>query len=358
MNAAFGLRADFLAAGFLAAFLAGILGFSSWNGPPLLPKTGRTLTEDARPSKALSPSGDRLRALGPTTEPRTLSSPLRPGNAQDAGPFAPENHRGARGRGGRKPLPRLLLRGEHQRLSAGREQPPRLEQLAREHRFAGRRRRLAQDETSAALRQRFRGKERLDHAQPVTAQAQRSGVAPEEGGLEEIAVLRDDLRLRPADSRGERQRAVAAAEGEHGAGSGARRGVEQSAQGLSVAGILARVARPREDEDALRGGVEARLVTHVDRFVVEPEARGPGRDRVDEVVLAGGGEPRSRDPGSLDLFAQVADDDRPQLSAGREQRAARLEEIGDAARADPGRHVAEHEVEPRRFRQIAVAQAR
>src|SRR5438105_3311603 len=214
MNAALGLRADFLAAGFLAAFLAGILGFSSWNGPPLLPKTGRTLTEDARPSKALSPSGDRLRALGPTTEPRPLSSPLRPGNAQDAGPFAPEKHRGARGRGGRKPLPRLLLRGEHQRLSAGREQPPRLEQLAREHRFAGRRRRLAQDETSAALRQRFRGKERLDHAQPVTAQAQRSGVAPEEGGLEEIAVLRDDLRLRPADSRGERQRAVAAAEGE------------------------------------------------------------------------------------------------------------------------------------------------
>ena len=64
MNAALGLRADFLAAGFLAAFLAGILGFSSWNGPPLLPKTGRTLTEDARPSKALSPSEDRHGALG------------------------------------------------------------------------------------------------------------------------------------------------------------------------------------------------------------------------------------------------------------------------------------------------------
>src|SRR2546430_12505449 len=97
MNAALGLRADFLAAGFLA-FLAGILGFSSWNGPPLLPKTGRTLTEDARPSKALSPSGDRLRALGPTTEPRPLSSPPRPGDAQDAGSFAPEEHRGAGGR--------------------------------------------------------------------------------------------------------------------------------------------------------------------------------------------------------------------------------------------------------------------
>src|SRR3989442_7950399 len=64
MNAALGLRADFLAAVFLAAFLAGILGFSSWNGPPLLPKTGRTLTEDARPSKALSPSG------GPPPRPR------------------------------------------------------------------------------------------------------------------------------------------------------------------------------------------------------------------------------------------------------------------------------------------------
>src|SRR5947209_6458322 len=68
MNAALGLRADFLAAGFLAAFLAGILGFSSWNGPPLLPKTGRTLTEDARPSKALSPSGDH-RTAAPVKPP-------------------------------------------------------------------------------------------------------------------------------------------------------------------------------------------------------------------------------------------------------------------------------------------------
>src|SRR2546429_600759 len=76
MNAALGLRADFLAAGFLAAFLAGILGFSSWNGPPLLPKTGRTLTEDARPSKALSPSGDRLGALGRTPNRGACQAPF------------------------------------------------------------------------------------------------------------------------------------------------------------------------------------------------------------------------------------------------------------------------------------------
>src|SRR2546428_14047155 len=55
MNAALGLRADFLAAGFLAAFLAGIFGFSSRNGPPPLPKTGRTLTEETPPGEAHSP---------------------------------------------------------------------------------------------------------------------------------------------------------------------------------------------------------------------------------------------------------------------------------------------------------------
>src|SRR5438132_393851 len=55
MNAAFGLRADFLPV-FFAAFLAGIVSFSSWKGPPLLRKTARTLTEERRRSKALFPS--------------------------------------------------------------------------------------------------------------------------------------------------------------------------------------------------------------------------------------------------------------------------------------------------------------
>src|SRR6266852_1880444 len=62
MNAALGLRADFLPV-FLAAFLAGILASPPGKGLSPAAETERTLTEEARPSKALFPSEDRLGLL-------------------------------------------------------------------------------------------------------------------------------------------------------------------------------------------------------------------------------------------------------------------------------------------------------
>src|SRR5712692_7363333 len=106
---------------------------ASWASPPgkgLSPaaEIERTLTEDARPSKALS-LGGAPRPPRATTELGSLSSPLGPRDTQDAGPLTPQQHRRPRGHGRREPLARLLLRGEHQRLAAGGEQAFHLEQL-------------------------------------------------------------------------------------------------------------------------------------------------------------------------------------------------------------------------------------
>src|SRR5713226_7476305 len=174
MNAALGLRADFL---------------------PVSPaaKTERTLTEDARPSKALSPSGDPLRPPARPPNRGCLSSPLWSGDAQHTEP-SPAQQDGRAGGGGRgQPLARLLLRREHQRLASRDEQALCLEQLAGEHRFAGGRRGLAQDEPRAALRQGFGQEDRLPDLERLAAEGQGRGVSAEEGGVEEVAILRDDL---------------------------------------------------------------------------------------------------------------------------------------------------------------------
>src|SRR5712692_4212902 len=296
----------------------------SWDSPPgkgLSPaaKTERTLTEDARPSKALSPSGDPLRPPARPPNRGCLSSPLWSGDAQHTEP-SPAQQDGRAGGGGRgQPLARLLLRREHQRLASRDEQALCLEQLA--------------------------------------AEGQGRGVSAEEGGVEEVAILRDDLRLRPADPGREWEHAVPAAEAEDRARRSARHGVQEGRQGGGVGGILARVVGPGEREHAAGGGLEAGLVPRVDGLVAEGESGGTGRDGIDEVARALRGEPQPGQLGGLHLVPQVADRHRAQLSAGSKQGAARLEEVGDPARTDARRHVAEEEIEAGARKEIAVTEA-
>src|SRR5216684_4154992 len=276
----------------------------SWDSPPgkgLSPaaKTERTLTEDARPSKALSPSGDPLRPPARPPNRGCLSSPLWSGDAQHTEP-SPAQQDGRAGGGGRgQPLARLLLRREHQRLASRDEQALCLEQLAGEHRFAGGRRGLAQDEPRAALRQGFGQEDRLPDLERLAAEGQGRGVSAEEGGVEEVAMLRDDLRLRPADPGREWEHAVAAAEAEDPARTDARRHV---AEEEIEAGARKEIAVTEAGEDFdVRKAQRARVVgggAHGEEVAVDeqgsrrgigPRWGGPGR--------------RSRSPGRASIAA-------------------------------------------------------
>ena len=96
-------------------------------------------------------------------------------------------------------------------------------------------------------------------------------VAAQEGGVEEIAILRDDLDAAPQRSRGERKRAVSAPVAEHGPVRRARHRVEQDAQRARMRRVLRRVVRAGESQDASRRNLQLRLVARIDALVVERE---------------------------------------------------------------------------------------
>src|SRR5438105_7305987 len=175
MNAAFGLRADFFAPVFLAAFLAGIVGFSSWKGPPRVRKTGRTLTGERTPSKGLFPSEGPLRPSGRLSK-RAAVKPFwawlaegrtRLGAAKEHSPPLGKSPFSTRASASRRRARALRLRGRAARApraTRGRTLPRRPRRTIRPARArrsrAGAPRRDGRPERRAAWARRGRGRAR------------------------------------------------------------------------------------------------------------------------------------------------------------------------------------------------------
>src|SRR5882672_1035534 len=209
MKAAFGLRAVFLA-GFFAAFLAAIRVFLPIGELSPL-ENPRTLTEADRLRPAFSLGERRIFTLGTVDEAR--SSGPRPRNPQDRRALPPqeERERSRPRRGRRKPLALLLSGDGDQGLSSGGEEAGCVLQFALCDGLARRRRELSDYQRKAAGRQPVGREERLAS---LDGESERSRVLAQECEVQEVPILRDDLRRPIAGLQQDRECAVSGPEGE------------------------------------------------------------------------------------------------------------------------------------------------